>query len=310
MSRTPERRALVTGCSTGIGRATVVHLAARGWRVFAGVRREEDGASLRAEGGSGVIPLIADVTDAAQLDRAIEAIRADGDGSLDALVNNAARVTIGPIETTPIEEFRRLLEVNLLGVVGVTQRCLPLLRLAARRGGGEGADARIVNVGSTAGIVAWPFSGAYVASKFALEGLSDTLRLELDGSGIGVSVIITGSVRTPIWKKTNASFEASAASMPAELEPVYGARLSEARRAASASPDTIEPDAVVHAIDHALNAARPRPRYVVGPSARKQWWLRRFLSDRAADRVRLAMIRKRAGGAGAARGAGPERESG
>jgi NAD(P)-dependent dehydrogenase (short-subunit alcohol dehydrogenase family) len=290
----PARAVLITGCSTGIGRVAAIRFAALGWRVYAGVRRETDAEALRAECDA-LRPLILDVTDAAQIEDAVGAIEAETGGRLDALVNNAARVLIGPIEATPVEDARSVVEVNVLGVVAVTRRCLPLLRRAAPLGPGS----RIVNVGSTSGIVAWPFSGAYVASKFALEGLSDALRLELIGTGVDVSVIIAGSVRTPIWEKTHASFEACAGAMGDDVARVYGKRFEAARRAVRSSPDAIEPGVVVRAIEHALTSRRPRTRYVVGRSARKQWLLRRLLPDRAADRIRLAMIEKRARRSGA-----------
>lgn len=287
---TEPRVVLISGCSTGIGRAAAIHFAKRGWRVYAGVRREDDRASLTRDDAT-IRPLILDVTVLDHVERAIDAIRTDAGGRLDALVNNAAQVLIGPVETTPIDDFRRLLEVNVLGMASLTQNALPLLRGTAERQG----RAHIVNVGSTSGIVAWPFSGAYVASKFALEGWSDSLRLELAGTGVDVSVIITGSVRTPIWDKTHASFDRSEKAMSPEVASVYAERFEAARRAVRSSPDTIEPDRIVAAIEHAMASRRPRTRYVVGPSARKQRLLRRLLPDRLADRVRLAMIAKRAG---------------
>src|SRR5689334_6739039 len=175
------RAILVTGASTGIGRATALELARRGATVYAGVR---DPAAVD---GLGLTPVELDVTDAEQV--AALSTRLE---RLDGLVNNAGIAVTGPLEHLPLDEVRRQLEVNALGQLAVTQACLPALRAA--RG-------RIVNMSSISGRVAFPMFGPYAASKFALEAFSDSLRRELRGSGVDVVVIEPGGVTTPIWER-------------------------------------------------------------------------------------------------------------
>src|SRR5918996_79044 len=193
-SASPSRAAVVvTGASTGIGRATALDLVSRGFDVFAGVRREADGDSVAAESSGAVTPVILDVTDAATIDgAALRVTDAVGDGGLRGLVNNAGIAEPAPLEIMPIDALRRQLEVNLVGQVAVTQAFLPLIRAA--RG-------RVVNISSVGGRVASPALGAYSASKYAIEALSDAMRMELHPWGIQVSVIEPGSISTEIWRR-------------------------------------------------------------------------------------------------------------
>jgi len=184
---------LVTGASSGIGAAIARELSLRGFRVFGTVRRAEDEASLRA---AGVTPVRMDVTDQASIARArVDVLRLLDGGPLVGLVNNAGIPAAGPLELVPLEELRRVLEVNLVGVVAVTQAFLPQLKAA--RG-------RIVNVSSIAGRLALPFMGPYAASKFALEAISDSLRRELLPFGVTVIVVQPGSIQSNIWNKVEA----------------------------------------------------------------------------------------------------------
>ena len=185
---------VITGASTGIGRVCAFHMDKLGFRVFAGIRNESDGRSL-IEGSAGrITPLLIEVTDSvsalAAADRVAGAV---GSAGLSGLVNNAGIVVAGPLEFLPLSELRKQFEVNVLGQIAVTQAFLPLLRQA--RG-------RIVNMSSIAGRVAFPYIGPYSASKYALEAISDALRIELLPWGISVSVIEPGDVATPIWKKS------------------------------------------------------------------------------------------------------------
>ena len=167
---------LITGASTGIGKATALHLDGKGWRVFAGVRREEDAASLREAGSERLVPLMLDVTDAGQIADAAERIGAEvGEAGLDGLVNNAGIAVPGPLETLPIDDFKRQIEVNLTAHVAVTQAMLPAIRRA--RG-------RIVFITSIGGLMAFPMFGAYHAAKFGLEAVGDVFRQELRPWGI------------------------------------------------------------------------------------------------------------------------------
>lgn len=181
----PRPTALVTGASSGIGRATARELVARGWRVYGGVRRQEDAEALRHEG---VRPLILDVRDEADVEAARDALAADqGAHGLQALVNNAGVSCFGPLEHTSPAELRALLEVNVVGVHAVTRALLPLLRAGA---------GRVVSVGSTSGRLALPYLGAYAASKHALEAWSDSLRRELREAGVSVILVQPGRVDT------------------------------------------------------------------------------------------------------------------
>ena len=242
---------LVTGASSGIGRATALGLAARGFTVYAGTRSELD--------YDGVIPVALDVTGSVDHLRELE---------LDGLVNNAGIAVIGPLELLALDELRRQLEVNAVGQLAVIQACLPALR----RSGG-----RIVNVSSISGRVALPLYGPYAASKFALEALSDSLRRELRGA-VGVSLVEPGAVATPIWRRT-----LDATELPPEPYVAVAERL---RAMAEQAPSTGMPvEVVVGAIHHALTARRPRTRYVLGRDARLQAVLARVLPTRAMDRL-------------------------
>jgi NAD(P)-dependent dehydrogenase (short-subunit alcohol dehydrogenase family) len=274
------RSALITGASTGIGRATALWLDSRGWRVFAGVRREEDAESLREAGSDRLRPLILDVTSAEQIAAAAARIAGDGDGDgagLHGLVNNAGITVPGPLETLPIADFRRQLEVNLTSHVAVTQAMLPSIRAA--RG-------RIVFNTSIGGLMAIKMLGAYHASKFALEAVGDVFRQELAPWGIRVSIIEPGSIATPFWERGVSEADALVARSSEQeraLYPKYIARYQRVARSAAARG--ITPEKVAATIEKALTSARPRTRYLVGLDARGQALLARLLPDRAADRL-------------------------
>jgi NAD(P)-dependent dehydrogenase (short-subunit alcohol dehydrogenase family) len=201
-----------------------------------------------------------------------------GDGPLAGLVNNAGVAVAGPLEFVPLDELRRQLEVNLIGQVAVTQAFLPALRRAA---------GRIVNVSSIGGKVALPLLAPYNASKFALEGVSDSLRRELRRQGVDVIVIEPGGIKTPIWGKGNALAEELTARMPPDGERLYG-RLIERVRAETVKIERdrgLPPRAVAEVIGQALTADRPRTRYVVGTEAKVRAQLARVLPDRVMDRL-------------------------
>jgi NAD(P)-dependent dehydrogenase (short-subunit alcohol dehydrogenase family) len=179
---------LVTGASTGIGRACALRFAELGYRIFAGVRKLADGEALRANSSGNIEPVLLDVT---QTESIVGALAVADDQPLAGLVNNAGIALVGPLELLPIDAWRKQFEVNVIGLVAVTQAFLPLLR----RGRG-----RIVNIGSIAGRSALPGSGAYDSTKFAVEAITDVLRMELHAFGISVSVIEAGAVATPIWE--------------------------------------------------------------------------------------------------------------
>jgi NAD(P)-dependent dehydrogenase (short-subunit alcohol dehydrogenase family) len=263
---------VVTGASTGIGEATALHLKDVGFDVRAGVRKDEDAERLSAQG---VAPLRIDVTNG---DSIIAAAAEVGDAPLAGLVNNAGIAVSAPVEFVPIEELRRQLEVNLIGQVAVTQAFLPALRQ------GQG---RIVNVSSIGGRIALPLAGPYAASKFALEGISDSLRREVAQFGIGVSVVEPGGVKTPIWKKGTETAEQMATGMPPEAGKLYGSMVEVLRRETVkiAEERGMEPEEVARVIGEALTSRRPKTRYLVGRDSKMRWAIAKRVPDRVFDRL-------------------------
>ena len=274
-----ERAVVVTGASSGIGEATALALAEWGFRVFAGVRRVEDGERLQAVAGARLTPVPLDVTRADSIANAARAVTAYvGDtGGLTALVNNAGIVVSGPLVHVAPEDLRQQLDVNVVGLIAVTQAFLPLLRRA--RG-------RIVNVGSTSGRIAGPLIGAYCASKFALEAATQVLRMELRGEGIFVSIIEPGIVATPLWDKL-AERDGRLAARLATIDPPSSEALAARRRRLGALKRSGQPPAkVARRIVEAVTSTRPRKRYVVGLEARLKILLARALPEDALDRLR------------------------
>jgi NAD(P)-dependent dehydrogenase (short-subunit alcohol dehydrogenase family) len=269
---------VVTGASTGIGRATALHLDSLGWRVFAGIRKQADAESLREVGGERLEPVTIDVTDADSIAAAAERIvEQTGDGGLAGLVNNAGVAIAGPLEVVPIEELRRALEVNLVGQVAVTQAMLPALRRAA---------GRIVFISSIGGLIAVPFNAPYAASKFGLEAVADSLRLELRPWGIEVSVVEPGGVATPIWRKGASEGDRLTEGMSESAVEMYGKRIASFREIAlETGRRGIEPERVAEVITHALTAKRPKTRYLVGRDAKLNARVRKLLPDRVFDRL-------------------------
>jgi NAD(P)-dependent dehydrogenase (short-subunit alcohol dehydrogenase family) len=270
------RSVLVTGASTGIGRATALWLDSKGWRVFAGVRREEDAASLRSEGSERLAPLLLDVTDAGQISGAAERIgEGVGEGGLDGLVNNAGIAVPGPLETLPIDDFRRQVAVNLTAHVAVTQAMLPALRKA---------PGRIVFITSIGGLMAFPMFGAYHAAKFGLEAVGDVFRQELRHWGIRVSIVEPGSIATPIWERGQQEVDAIAERARDGHTDLYGEAIEAYRDVArKTGARGIPPERVAKTIERALSARRPRTRYLVGADARGQAFASRVLPDRLVD---------------------------
>ncbi|HYW70434.1 MAG TPA: SDR family oxidoreductase [Pyrinomonadaceae bacterium] len=268
---------LVTGASSGIGRATALLLDRSGFQVFAGVRRGEQGEALRRQASERLTPILLDVTDQHSIEAAARSV-ADklGGRALAGLVNNAGIDIAGPLETSSIAEARSQFEVNVIGLLAVTQAFLPLLRQ------GRG---RLVNMGSVLGRLAIPLMGAYSASKFALEGLTDALRIELRPWGILVSLIEPGPVATPLWSKTHLL-----AGMNEERGAAAGELYATANAAAHAAftkfgQTGISPDRVAAKVFEALMASNPKPRYLVGRDAKALSWLASLVPDRIRDRI-------------------------
>ncbi|HEX8690311.1 MAG TPA: SDR family NAD(P)-dependent oxidoreductase [Solirubrobacterales bacterium] len=268
----------ITGASTGIGRATALWLDSRGWRVFAGVRKEADAESLRGEGSERLVPLMLDVTDAEQIAAAAERIAATvGEAGLDGLVNNAGIAVPGPLEALPIDDFRRQVEVNLTAQVAVTQAILPAIRTA---------PGRIVFITSIGGRMAFPMFGAYHAAKFGLEAVGDVFRQELRPWGIEVAIVEPGSIATPIWERGQEEAETFVAGASEEQERLYGQSIAAYREVARRTGERgIPPERVAKAIEHALTSRRPRTRYLVGLDAKGQARLKTLLPTRLVDRL-------------------------
>lgn len=269
---------VVTGASTGIGAACALDYARRGMRVFAGVRDPQAGEALASKGGSSLIPITLDVTDELSIARSVEVVQGVvGDAGLGGLVNNAGIAIASPLEVIPLAQLRKQLEVNVIGQIAVTQAFLPLLR----RGRG-----RIVNMGSIAGRSTIPLLGPYSASKYALEALTDALRMELQPWGIQVSIIEPGAIATPIWEKSGKRAEDLEALASAEEKALYGEMAMRIREAvAQSAARAISPDGVVRAVHHALTAPHPRTRYLVGGDAKLRAWMVKWLPDRLQDRL-------------------------
>lgn len=284
---------LVTGASKGIGEACTMRLVRDGFRVYAGVRRDEDGLALIRQAGEGVVPVVLDVTDAAQIEAAAALIADEtGDRGLQALVNNAGVALAGPLEFLQIDELRRQLEINVVGQIAVTQACLPLLRRSIASGRSDHRAGRIVFMSSVAGRSALPFTGAYAASKFALEAAADALRVELKPFRLGVFLVEPGVIATPIWETSRMVAERNIESMPPQVQEYYGRAMDALRSRASRGMKGLPPERVADVVAHALTSRRPRIRYIVGRDARARIWLQRLLPDALRDRLLLTAVKR------------------
>jgi NAD(P)-dependent dehydrogenase (short-subunit alcohol dehydrogenase family) len=274
------RSVLVTGASTGIGRASALRLDAAGWRVFAGVRREEDAQALREAGSDRLSPLFLDVTDAEQIAAAAALIGTESDG-LDGLVNNAGVAIPSPLETMPIDDFRRQIEINLVAHVAVTQAMLPALR----RGGG-----RVVFISSIGGRIAFPLTGAYHAAKFGIEAVGDVFRQELAPWGLRVAIVEPGSIDTPIWERGERTADEIGARSPGR-ESLYGKAIENYRKVIKDTAERgIPPEKVAKVVEHALSSKRPRSRYLVGIDAKVQARIKPLIPTPVFDRIVAKMM--------------------
>jgi len=281
VTRTPTRpkSVVITGASSGLGRAAAIHLAELGYRVFAGVRTESSAAELSGVSSSNgeLIPVMLDVTDAASIAHAGRLVEHGcSDTGLWAVVNNAGISISSPLECVPMEVLRTQLETNVVGAVAVLQRFLPLLRAS----GG-----RIINVSSGIANIPPPYLGAYAAAQFAKEGLSDALRRELRPLGVSVSVIQPGAVFTPIWGKMRRSADEILAAAPAEVSETYRERFIEFldTSASLAQASKTTPADYADTVAAALAAKRPKTRYRVGVDSSSSALARRVVPDRLMD---------------------------
>lgn len=266
-----QRSVLITGASTGIGQACAIHLAQRGWRVFAGVRRTTDGRRL-TKAAPRITPLVLDVTNPVHISRVVRSLRRIlGKTGLQALVNNAGIAVGGPLEFLPMADLRRQMEVNFFGQVALTQACLPLLR------SGRGM---IVNISSIGGRIVAPLLAPYSASKFALEAFSDGLRRELAPWGLPVVSVQAGSIDTPIWKKSLSIAEKLRRGLPLQAETLYGPMMRRGQlRAEGAAVRGLPASDAAHLVERILTARRPKPRYVIGRGTGLALFAARLLPD-------------------------------
>ncbi len=277
------RTVLITGCSSGIGRATALLLAESGFRVLAGVRRAEQVEQLDDLRLPHLEPVSLDVTNEDDVRRVVDYAQQTCPQGLYGLVNNAGMGLPAAVELSTIEEVRRLLEVNTVGPLRMIQSCLPLLR--AGRG-------RVINMSSMNGTLAMPMVGAYSASKFALEALSDTLRVELRPWQIPVVIIRPGQVRTSIFAKMREGLNARSPDIPVELKEGYEVMYARAgqfnERGARSSTS---PEMVARVVWRALEAKRPRTHYLVGLDARGIQLAKSLVPRRLLDRVLARVMR-------------------
>jgi NAD(P)-dependent dehydrogenase (short-subunit alcohol dehydrogenase family) len=269
---------VVTGASTGIGRATALLLDERGYRVFAGIRKEADAEELRKRGSDRLTPVSLDVTDADQIETTRQQVaEAVGEQGLAGLVNNAGVGGGGPIEFMPLDELRRTLEVNLVAQVAVTQAFIPLIRKA---------KGTIVFIASIGGRVASPFMSPYNTSKFAIEAVGESLRHELRPWEIDVAVVEPGSIDTEIWSKGNEQIRERLEEMPEDARRLYGRQLSRFGEVINETASRgIPPEKVAEVIHKAIASDNPRHRYLVGTDAKIGARLKGTLPDRAFSKL-------------------------
>lgn len=272
------RSILITGCSSGIGLCVAQGLHARGWRVFATARKPADVDMLRARG---LEALRLDLADSASITAAVEEVLVRTDGTLDALFNNGAYGQAGAVEDLRREVLREQFETNLFGTVELTNLIIPVMR---RQGHG-----RVVQNSSLLGYVALPYRGAYVASKYALEGLTDTLRLELHGTGIHVVLIEPGPITSRFRANAFESYKRNIDKARSFHRQKYEAMERRLTKPGPAAPFTLPPEAVLEAVVHALESRRPKTRYRVTFPSTLFAVCRRFLTDRLLDKILLGV---------------------
>lgn len=273
---------LITGCSSGIGACAAHGLKARGWRVFATARQLPDVERLQA---AGLESLLLDLRDSDSIRAAVASVLERTGGRLEALFNNGAYGQPGAVEDLSREALQEQFQTNLFGTQELTNRVIPIMR--------EQGSGRILYTSSVLGLVAFPYRGAYVASKFALEGLADTLRLELAGTGIHVSLIEPGPILSRFRENSHAAYQRHIHPETSPHRERYAAMEARLTKSGPAAPFTLPPEAVLKRVIHALESVRPRARYPVTVPTYLLGTLRRLLPVRALD-----TLLQRAGGEG------------
>lgn len=270
------RSVVITGASTGIGRATAEHLARKSWRVFAGVRKPEDGEPLK-RAHENIEPLLLDVTQPEQVEAAVATVSQQLQGEkLGGLVNNAGIATMGPLAVQSLDQFQAHFEVNVFGLLRATQAFVPLLGMDEHRTGKPG---RIVNITSVGGKLASPFLGAYTATKHAVESMTDSLRRELVIFGIDAIAVGPGAVKTPIWDKAEQTNTGNPyGNTPwSEAIDIFSDTMLKGGR------DGLPAEKVAKVIETALTAASPKARYAPVPDKLTNFTLPMLLPKRTVD---------------------------
>jgi NAD(P)-dependent dehydrogenase (short-subunit alcohol dehydrogenase family) len=266
---------VITGTSSGIGKACALRMASDGWRVYAGVRSKDDGQALLAGATGDLRPVIVDVTSDADTEALAGRVSAENGGRLDGLVNNAGVYINGPLEYIAMDELRTMTNVNVIGLMGVTRALLPALRETS---------GRIVNISSISGLVALPGVSGYAATKFAVEAVTDSLRVELAPFDVHVCAVEPGSIQTEIWRKGRERDAAHAqADEQSEAERLY-APVIKLLRKLNENPKGIPAEEVADVVADALTSSNPDNRYLVGKDAKALALLRK-LPDALRDRL-------------------------
>jgi len=273
---TDTKSILITGCSTGIGLYVAQNLTARGYRVFATARQQADVDTLASQG---LESLQLDVTDEASMEKAVSEILTRTGGALYAVFNNGAYGQPGAVEDLSTDVLRKQFETNFFGWHSLTRRLIPVMR---KQGYG-----RIIQNSSVLGFMVLPFRGAYNSSKFALEGLSDTLRVELAGSNIFVSLIEPGPIRSHFRQNARKAFHDNINSETSVFREHYQAMQNRLEKEGDAMPFTLGPEAVLKRVIHALESPKPKPRYYVTFPTYLFGTLKRLLPHRWLDNVIL-----------------------
>jgi len=250
---------LISGASSGIGKATALHLDELGFTVFAGVRKEEDADALKAVSSQRLTTVFLDVTQTTSIITAVEEVVAATEGNLYSLINNAGLSLNSPLEIIPIDDIQQLFQVNVIGLLALTQAVLPMIRRS---------QGRIINISSGHGLLAIPDKSVYAASKFAVQAISDSLRIELRPFGVSVANIVVGKVETAVLGKIMADRERLAATAPAEVVAIYKPLIEYFDREVKELP-SIPAAEVAQVIETALTVDNPKSQYLVGPGAKK-----------------------------------------
>ena len=249
---------VITGTSTGIGKACALHLDKLGFNIYAGVRKQSGGDNLKKEASDRFIPIVLDVTDENSISMAASIIEKETGGEIYGLVNNAGIGIGGALEVTPVDEIRKLMEVNVIGLLAVTRAFIPMLR--KNKG-------RIINIGSTSSLLSFPGASVYCASKFAVRAITDSLRMELKPFDMKVILIAPGAIESEIWSKGKAYKEKLRKTISPEISQLY-APLIKFGEKIHAEMKKIPADEVAKDVAHAFTSSKPKYYYIVGKDAK------------------------------------------